>query len=355
MINVDLTRADLRQATLYSASLSNTLLLTANLSGLDLRSVDLSGADLTDAILSGANLSGNNLRGIRFGAANLRNVNFQETNLSGADLSRADLKGANFSGANLSYANLAGVDLSSLDLSHANLEGAILSGANLSNANLQGANAAHANLESANLRSANFREANLSGASIAGAVLDYGDFRNAYGLTDEMLDTAGSLVNGTLLEPRSDILAKLGDVCRGESIERAANYQEGKGNLMVLLSSTGERHPWTDEIPDTWEPTGIRFAQLVVCAEEPHTVLIETCGPYFTLTGQRAPDINRYRYQMRVQIYIARTGKLLASTTLYGNAPRECRPIEKYGLTTLVGDPIPFSRLHEWLRRYAAP
>ena len=81
-------------------------------------------ANLSDANLWGANLSDANLSD-----AYLSRANLSDANLSDAYLSRANLSGAYLSGANLSDANLWG----------ANLSGANLSGANLSRANLSGA------------------------------------------------------------------------------------------------------------------------------------------------------------------------------------------------------------------------
>jgi len=116
-------------------------------------------ADLSDANLSGANLSEADLRW-----ANLSEANLSEADLRGADLSEADLYAADFSranlrGADLSEADLRGADLSEADLSEANLRGADLSEADLRRANLSGAN-----LSGANLSEADLRRANITGA-----------------------------------------------------------------------------------------------------------------------------------------------------------------------------------------------
>jgi|GEM_PF-1892124 len=80
---------------------------------------ELENADLRDADLIGADLS--------------------QANLRGADLSNADLVAADLSQASLQGANLAGADLEAADLSEANLSGANLIGANFRDANLCGA------------------------------------------------------------------------------------------------------------------------------------------------------------------------------------------------------------------------
>ena len=86
--------------------------------GANLKDADLSGADLSDRILQAADLSGADLSG---------------ADLSGAYLFRAKLSGADLTGADLSSANLVWADLSGANLSEADLSGADLLGANLDN------------------------------------------------------------------------------------------------------------------------------------------------------------------------------------------------------------------------------
>jgi len=89
--------------------------------GLAVKWARQNGADLRDANLSGANLSD----------ADLRDANLRGADLRGADLRDANLRGAYLSGANLRGADLRGAYLRGAYLSGANLRGAYLSGANL--------------------------------------------------------------------------------------------------------------------------------------------------------------------------------------------------------------------------------
>src|SRR5918995_1378891 len=68
---------------------------------ISLRYANLSDANLSDAYLSNANVL----------LADLSNANLRYANLSNADLSHANLRGATLEDADLSYANLRGVDL----------------------------------------------------------------------------------------------------------------------------------------------------------------------------------------------------------------------------------------------------
>jgi len=102
-------------------------------SGANLIDADLRGADLSDAYLSGANLSGANLRG-----ADLSDAYLSDAYLSGANLRGANLRGANLSDADLRGADLRGANLSDADLRGANLSDADLSGAELNRAKFYG-------------------------------------------------------------------------------------------------------------------------------------------------------------------------------------------------------------------------
>ena len=98
--------------------------------------------------------------------ANLSNADLRDANLSNADLFGANLRGANLSNADLCGANLRGANLFGANLRNADLRDADLRCANLSNADLRGANLSNADLFGANLRGANLSNADLCGASI---------------------------------------------------------------------------------------------------------------------------------------------------------------------------------------------
>jgi uncharacterized protein YjbI with pentapeptide repeats len=90
----------------------------------NLTDIDLSGANLEEATLLGSDLSGANLSG---------------ANLSGANLSGAKLTSTNLSKTNLSGVQFAGTILVGANLSNARFDFAILRGAVLTDANIKGA------------------------------------------------------------------------------------------------------------------------------------------------------------------------------------------------------------------------
>lgn len=139
--DIDLVRADLRDANLARVRLDGAHLRFARLSG-----ASLNGSHLRDADLRFAHLNGTHLIG-----ADLTHADLHGAHLDGADLSRARLRFAHLSRAhlteaNLSFADLTNVDLMGTDLSRADLSGADLIGANLSRAELSGADLSHARI-----------------------------------------------------------------------------------------------------------------------------------------------------------------------------------------------------------------
>jgi uncharacterized protein YjbI with pentapeptide repeats/nucleoside phosphorylase len=163
-LKANLSEADLFGASLSEASLSDANLFRANLSG-----ADLFGASLFRANLSGADLVMADLFGASLSEASLSDANLFRANLSGADLVMANLARAILSEANLFRANLARANLFMADLFRANLVMANLFRANLSRAKLSEANLSRAKLSEADLVMANLSGANLSGADLSGA------------------------------------------------------------------------------------------------------------------------------------------------------------------------------------------
>ena len=107
----DLRNAVLRGADLSDANLRNAVLRGADLIDADLRGADLRGADLSDADLRGADLRGAVLRGADLRNAVLRGADLSDANLHGADLRNAVLRGAGLSDADLRGADLRGADV----------------------------------------------------------------------------------------------------------------------------------------------------------------------------------------------------------------------------------------------------
>ena len=156
---LDMRGAELSEAQIMGADLSNAMFHHSNLSG-----AHFSNTDLTDAFLVDANLSRAQFYEVDFTRTGLVSANFSDAMLQDATMVRLSLHNVNLSGANLGGAHLSG----SL-LQYATLAGAWLDHADLSGANFLRADLSHARLDKADLSGSQFLEANLAGANISEA------------------------------------------------------------------------------------------------------------------------------------------------------------------------------------------
>ena len=101
---IDLIRADLSDADLSRANLRNASLVNADLNRADLSIANLSNANLNDADLNRADLSNANLNDASLRQANLSGTNLSNANLSGADFLQTQALYTNFYGATLTRA-----------------------------------------------------------------------------------------------------------------------------------------------------------------------------------------------------------------------------------------------------------
>jgi len=107
------------------------------------------------------------------------------------------------------------------------------------------------------------------------------------------------------------ILEALSDVYEGNGLDEAAAYEGHDIHPIVLLDSSGSPHPWTNKIPIDWRPVNVKDVELVVLVgEEIETV--ETC--YYYIGG----PVKRYQWSLDVELLEAKTGEMVAGTTLYG-------------------------------------
>lgn len=144
-----------------------------DLSKTDLRRASLRGVNLRKVYLTNANLQKVDLREAKLQQAQLQRVNLQEARLEEAILLRASFWNANLQSADLFRASLQGVCLTHAKLQNANLEKANLRGAGLVDANLQNTNLERANLQKADLEGANLQGAHLRRANLRGAKFWY--------------------------------------------------------------------------------------------------------------------------------------------------------------------------------------
>jgi uncharacterized protein YjbI with pentapeptide repeats len=209
-----LARADLSRADLAGADLCEALLCWADLGGASLLgaglvSTDLTGADLSGASLDYAECAQANFTGARLDRVTLSNVRLEEADFFEGDARQLallyaacrdaaawnewrqrnpqivpDLRGANLVAfalrdVDLSRANLARAHLSRAEGFRARLAGADLASAKAIECNLLSADLENARLAFASLERADLRLAKLAGASLFGADLREARFAQA--------------------------------------------------------------------------------------------------------------------------------------------------------------------------------
>lgn len=256
-------------------------------------------------------------------------------------------------------ASLVDADLRYADLSGRDLQGADLSGADLTGATLSGANLRQAKLSNANLEGADLRRADLTGAVLDGLTLENTDLSDSMGITDDILANSLSVsideLPGVLsqrnirLQSRDDIIESLKDVRLGEAAVGAGPYApNGDFHPVVLLDGNGEFHSWSDDMGG-WEAMALRFAELVLFVDEQERVLMQTCQ--YQLGG----TWTRYEYEMKVDLFSAKTGELVASVTVVGEPPDPCPEIKETGHGESIGERVVIEDLQLWLAEFVNP
>ncbi|HEY2251603.1 MAG TPA: pentapeptide repeat-containing protein, partial [Planctomycetaceae bacterium] len=186
---IDLSRfefgyADLSGSDLTGAKLDVAFAAFANLRAATLTSASMEQIYADDACLAGADLSHVLASRRQFQNANAERACFEGAMLKGASFHGANLKGARFVRANLSGAGLVaaeieGADFSQVEFRGARLTGLVLSKAEFRQCSFREAQLLRCDLEGMVLPGADFREADLKGALLTGSVMPHADFRGA--------------------------------------------------------------------------------------------------------------------------------------------------------------------------------
>lgn len=127
----------------------------------------------------------------------------------------------------------------------------------------------------------------------------------------------------------------------GQISSSAYNNTEPGIHPLIVISSNGGRHELTDKLRTDWR-ADIENTELVLVCGERQEMIIEVVHYY-------GPDITRYQYYMQIWLREAKSGKLIASDTIYGDPPRACRYYEPYGFTELWGNQVD---IHNWTQPY---
>lgn len=192
LIGSNLSRANLSDAILRHANLSqarmpNGNMVRANLDGANLAGADMNHGKFTQATLRSTCLKGANLQYADMNQTTMIQVDLSECDLWQAELNKANLfeaklekavlrmaqlENSHLDSANLAEASLVGAKLNNAGLANSDMQRTLLTNTNLSGANLTRANLAGAMLRWSNLSSTNLYQANLTGVEISNVEFD---------------------------------------------------------------------------------------------------------------------------------------------------------------------------------------
>jgi uncharacterized protein YjbI with pentapeptide repeats len=238
----------------------------------------------------------------------------------------------------------------------------LVAGSRLIGCNFSGHDLHGLDLHGADLTYANLSGANLTGVNLLGARFEQTDLTGALGLTDnslagflgvkvEDLPQATSLKQ-IRLESRTKIQQTLLIVCTSRGVEDARYYSDNPSfhTVMVLDSDGKPSSAWGNGLMGNgWEPMALRFTDLVACVGKQEKVGVQTCH----YTG--GSTVNRYRYEVKIRLLEAATGRQVAEETIQGSDPDSCPSTVQHGGATITGKKVSDSNISDWLAKWVHP
>jgi hypothetical protein len=159
----------------------------------------------------------------------------------------------------------------------------------------------------------------------------------------------GAFVIAPALQQRAKarMIENLSRICdlEGASVPKVATYERTSGvhPAIHFTKFTGfVVSPYADLA--RWEPENLRDVELVICLEEARGETVEICQ-------YDKGSVPRFYTQMKVTVFEARTGILVATKTFTGDLPRECQQTE-WVRTEIAGAYPDSNTIEEWLKQY---
>jgi hypothetical protein len=149
---------------------------------------------------------------------------------------------------------------------------------------------------------------------------------------------------GELFKPR--ILIKFSLVCGGGANTSAAPYDKAnKIHPILLLNTLGDMHAWSDDLPEQWWPKSVDEVELIACVSEQYKSIVNVC------TYNYGPDVINYVYSVNIDLWEAKTGKIVSRGDLTGkNEP--CPKEADVNLTKVNGDYVKVIDVINWLEGF---
>jgi hypothetical protein len=177
-----------------------------------------------------------------------------------------------------------------------------------------------------------------------------------------LLADRGARATGATRTAATQSLDPLRALCTGQGsgVAGAPAYAPGPGVHPIVALRARDAATFDRDTrigTGDWAPGTPAGTQLVACLDERWTT-IETC-PYDSQTPEGTRYLIRSQQHVALRLFAARSGAVVAETTLTGGEPRACQERETFaaGATrvTLSGEVVSSSAIQAWLRPYVAP
>jgi len=158
------------------------------------------------------------------------------------------------------------------------------------------------------------------------------------------------------------ITVRFKGVCDGTGRDNATAYPTANSSPLVVVAYeaykdlpplTSDRYDEND-VPEAWRATAVEDIELVACVYE-QFIKVESCGLYVSAAVGSA---YRQKHKVEVTLREAKTGTIVATTTLWGSEPAPCPETiiitspTGVGTEYVKGSEVPFSEIQSWLTQY---
>lgn len=134
--------------------------------------------------------------------------------------------------------------------------------------------------------------------------------------------------------------------------EMSSLVEGGTPHPIVIVDLRGNITSWNFDLPTEWLPESIAETELVASVGGGYT-RIEKCR------YERGYTVERYQYQLDVDVWATHTGENLGSQTLYGSSPDRCEQIEYvrgdavlHHVPDKYGSEVSFNSVKNWLGQF---
>jgi hypothetical protein len=159
------------------------------------------------------------------------------------------------------------------------------------------------------------------------------------------------------------------DVCQGQGVDNSAEYvdspttrvhkvaavytyvdKDAKYSTPIPKPDFSEPSVIPFEFPGSWGTDKPEEVELVLCIHEPVGTMVSDCGLYkvHKSKGDTTFHIVKNQYSRYIELREARTGTLVASTTMQGRPPQKCQNFESGD----TGYDVSSKSIETWLRDY---